>query len=292
MPCSTSPLSSAENASVISSDSERSSSMRAARPSARKLPRELATSASAPSASPRRWSSWASANAASMFFGSSSTALRSESSSPASSSSCRRRRHDAVEELLDLRRRQRADELGDDLAVAKRLDGRDALDAEQLRDVRVLVGVDLRQDDLAVAGGGGLLERRAELTAGAAPRGPEVDDDRDLVGSVQYLGLEVGLVHIDDGHGMQVRTGPLGATAVACRILTAWRSLFDTRAGGAGPMAATLRGCTSGRSPARTSRWPPPTTGTASRSCSRTASARRAATSSWGPTGCSAPGTA
>ena len=43
-----------------------------------------------------------------------------------------------VEELLDLRRRLGADELGDELAVLERLDGRDALDAgTRRRDARL-----------------------------------------------------------------------------------------------------------------------------------------------------------
>ena len=56
--------------------------------------------------------------------------------------------HEPVEEALDLRGRQRADELVDDLAVLERLDGRDRLDPERLRDARVGVGVDLDELDL------------------------------------------------------------------------------------------------------------------------------------------------
>ena len=52
--------------------------------------------------------------------------------------------------------RLRADELADDLAVLERLDGRDPLDAERLGERGVGVGVELGQDDLALARGGGL----------------------------------------------------------------------------------------------------------------------------------------
>ena len=62
--------------------------MRAARPSARKLRGNFATSAIAASESPPRYSNFARAKAASAFFGSSSSALRSDASSPASSSVC------------------------------------------------------------------------------------------------------------------------------------------------------------------------------------------------------------
>ena len=70
-----------------------------------------------------------------------------------------------VEEALDLRRRQRADELVDDLAVLERLDGRDRLDPEGLREARVGVGVDLDELDLAVA-----LGRRPSRSPGPSER--------------------------------------------------------------------------------------------------------------------------
>ena len=98
------------------------------------------------------------------------------------------RRDELVEEALDLRRRDRAGELGDDLAVAKRLHRRDPPDAEARREALVGVDVDLRQLDLAVALADRGLERRAELAARAAPLGPEVDDDGQLAGALDHLG--------------------------------------------------------------------------------------------------------
>ena len=66
-----------------------------------------------------------------------------------------------VEEALDRRRRLRADELVDDLAVLEGLHRGDALDAVLRGDLLVGVGVELGEDDLALARGGGLLEDAA-----------------------------------------------------------------------------------------------------------------------------------
>ena len=84
-----------------------------------------------------------------------------------------------VEEALDLRRRDRAGELGDDLAVAKRLHGGDAADVEALRRALWFASTSTFASAtlpprLCDRG----LERRAELPARPAPLGPEVDDDR------------------------------------------------------------------------------------------------------------------
>jgi hypothetical protein len=108
--------------------------------------------------------------------------------------------HEGVEEALDLRGRQRADELVDDPPVAERLDGGDALDAEGLRDARVGVGVELGEHDLALARVRGLLEQRAEHATRPAPLGPEVDDDGELARALDDLALEVLFGDIDDGH--------------------------------------------------------------------------------------------
>ena len=107
-------------------------------------------------------------------------------------------RDQRVEERLDLRRRDRAGELVDDLAVLERLDRRDALDAGRPGQLLVGVHVDLGQLDLAVARLGGLLERRRQLPAGAAPRGPEVHDDRDLLGALDDVLRELELVDVLD----------------------------------------------------------------------------------------------
>ena len=76
-------------------------------------------------------------------------------------------------------------------------DGRDRLHAEGLGDPRVVVDVDFGQLDGTVGGGHRLLEHRPERRAGAAPRGPEVDDDRHRRAAGQHIGLEglVGDVH-------------------------------------------------------------------------------------------------
>ena len=97
---------------------------------------------------------------------------------------------DAVEELGDGRRRERADELVDDTAFAERLHGRDPLDAVALRKLLVGVDVDLRENDLALAGIGLALEDRPEHPARSAPLRPEVHDDGKLARARQHLLFE------------------------------------------------------------------------------------------------------
>ena len=94
-------------------------------------------------------------------------------------------RQQGVEEPRHGGRRLRADELGHDRPVAERLDGGDALDPERRGDALVGLGVELGERDLAVALGHGLLEHGRELPARAAPRGPEVDDDRHACASAR-----------------------------------------------------------------------------------------------------------
>ena len=95
-----------------------------------------------------------------------------------------------------------ADELVDDRAVAERLDRRDALDAERLREARVGVGVDLREHDLALARRRLGLEQRAELAARPAPGGPEVDDHGGRARALDHLGVEGRLADVDHGHAI------------------------------------------------------------------------------------------
>ena len=87
---------------------------------------------------------------------------------------------DAIQELLDLRRRDGTRELGDDLPVLERLDRRNAADLKARRKRLIGVGVHLRQLDLAVPLGDGGLEGRGQGPARAAPLGPEVHHHRNL----------------------------------------------------------------------------------------------------------------
>ena len=121
-------------------------------------------------------------------------------------------RHEAIEEAVDRRAWLRAHELVDEAPVAERLDGGDALDAEGLRDPRVLVRVDLDELDGAVARLDRRLERGGELPARAAPRRPEVHDDGHVVGCVDDLALEVGLVHVDRHGPNRRQTRPGGSS--------------------------------------------------------------------------------
>jgi hypothetical protein len=105
-----------------------------------------------------------------------------------------------VEELSDRRRRQGADELAHDLAVAERLHGRDALDRVAERQLLVCVDVDLDERELAGSGLSLALEHGTEHAAGAAPGGPEVDHDRQLVGALEHVALEAFGCHVHQFH--------------------------------------------------------------------------------------------
>ena len=174
-----------------------------ARPSAAKEPATLLSASSAPSRSPAAARRRAYGTAASARPGSSSSARRRLASPPSATSASASEGTMPVEEALDLRRRQRADELVDDLAVLERLHGRDRLDAEGLREARVGVGVDLDERDLAVALVDGLLDHGPERAAGTAPLGPEVDDHGVLVGALDDVALE-GLFGGFDGHTARI----------------------------------------------------------------------------------------
>ena len=83
-----------------------------------------------------------------------------------------------------------ADEFVDHAAAAEQLHRRNAADLELLREVLVLVGVDLDDLDLAGVFVGHLFEHRAQRAAGAAPGRPEVDQHGLRSGGVDDFGRE------------------------------------------------------------------------------------------------------
>jgi hypothetical protein len=89
-------------------------------------------------------------------------------------------------------------ELVDHPTVAERLDRRNALDAVCLRQPLVLVDIDAREDETAVAGDCQPLENRAERLAGTAPWCPEVGDDGHLARALEDIAAEIALAGIDD----------------------------------------------------------------------------------------------
>jgi hypothetical protein len=80
--------------------------------------------------------------------------------------------------------------------------GRDALDAVAQSVLVVLIGVDLRHDDLVLVVVGDLFENRSNHATGSAPGSPEVHQHREL--GLEYLiiklrvGYRLGLVHCFD----------------------------------------------------------------------------------------------
>ena len=130
--------------------------------------------------------------------GSSSSARRSESSSPSSISASASEGSSPSRNVRTCGGRLGADELADELAVLERLDRGDALDPERGGDLLVGVGVELGEVEVRLALADLLLEHRRELPAGPAPLGPEVDDDRHLVGARDHVLLEGGLGDVAD----------------------------------------------------------------------------------------------
>jgi hypothetical protein len=107
-------------------------------------------------------------------------AFRREASSPAATSCSASARNERIAERFHLGWWNRADELSDFTSVLEGFDRWNPLDLEGSGDPLVLVGVDLDKLNLAFSGLGGAVERRRQLLAWSAPRGPEVDDDGEL----------------------------------------------------------------------------------------------------------------
>ena len=95
-----------------------------------------------------------------------------------------------LHEALDLAFRLGAHEAVHRLPLVEGEHGRNRLDAELLRDLRVLVDVDLDQRHLAAGVSHRLLQNRRELLAGAAPGRPEIDDHRRLLRRLDHVGGE------------------------------------------------------------------------------------------------------
>ena len=109
---------------------------------------------------------------------------------------------------------QEADKFVDDLSVAEGLDGGDALDLEARCELRVGFGVDLDEFDRPATRGDSGFDNRRELLAGPAPIGPEIDDDRNVMGGLDDFALEVGLGDINS-HALMVGETRLSLSALA-----------------------------------------------------------------------------
>src|SRR5690606_13376282 len=103
-----------------------------------------------------------------------------------------------VDPRLQARLRRSTCAVGDQLAALEHHQRRDSAHAELGRQARVLVDVHLGDLQLALVLGRELLERRADLTAGAAPLRPEIHQDRNI--RAEYLGLEGLVRYLDRRH--------------------------------------------------------------------------------------------
>ena len=85
----------------------------------------------------------------------------------------------------------------DDLSVHEGKDGGNRLDLKLRGDVRQFVRIRAHQDEPAAELGGELLQQRGQQATGLAPGGPEVDDDRRDLGTLNDIQFESlrGRVH-------------------------------------------------------------------------------------------------
>ncbi len=109
--------------------------------------------------------------------------------------------HEGGEECSHLRLGLGAGKLADDLAVAKRLYRRDALDPVLGRDPGVLIGVELGKDHVVAVFGSDMLDDRPEHPAGSAPWRPEIDHDRHALRAFEHGCGEGGIRNVD-GNGL------------------------------------------------------------------------------------------
>ncbi len=87
--------------------------------------------------------------------------------------------------------RQRPHKSVDGLSILEREHRRDGLHAHLAGNLRMLVDIELDQPDGPFARAHGLLEDRGELTAGAAPRRPEIDQHRHFARGLDDIAHEV-----------------------------------------------------------------------------------------------------
>jgi hypothetical protein len=110
--------------------------------------------------------------------------------------SIRLARQDSPNELSQGWFRQCADKLVDDLSSGNRFDRRDATNSELGREVRVLVYVDLGDEERTAMFLGQPIEQRPQSTTRTTPRGPEVDDHRDAARRIHDFRVEVVLTDV------------------------------------------------------------------------------------------------
>ncbi|KAG5728914.1 hypothetical protein E4T56_gene8934 [Termitomyces sp. T112] len=100
--------------------------------------------------------------------------------------------------LLQLRLRRRTDLAGGHLAALEDHQGRDRHHAVFGRGLRALVDVELDDLDLVAHRAVDLVEGGGDHAAGAAPFGPEIDDDGAV--RLEHFGFEIGVGNLANGH--------------------------------------------------------------------------------------------
>src|SRR6185295_12968168 len=93
--------------------------------------------------------------------------------------------------LPELAFRQGTHEAIHRLAVDEREDGGDRLYPHLRGELLVLIHIDLDQPNSPFGFADDLLKHGAELLAGAAPGGPEINENRNLAGSLHHVRHEI-----------------------------------------------------------------------------------------------------
>ena len=105
---------------------------------------------------------------------------------------------EGVEKALHRVCRLSADELGDDSPFVESLDRGNALNPVRPRNRRVGVDIELHEVQSVFTLRSLALQDGAELTARAAPFGPEVDDNRDSVRALENRRIEIALSYVHE----------------------------------------------------------------------------------------------
>src|SRR3972149_7247144 len=143
---------------------------------------------------------------------------------------------DLPDKFAHLRFRLRSDELGDDLLVPKGFDDGNASEAVLGGEVRIVIYVHFGEPERSAPLCGPFLQDRTEHPAWAAPRRPEIHDDRNGARAREDVLAERGFGYFDDivcpGHvGLRVSCPPLYWQIASLDQPDGWQPAYAWAAG-------------------------------------------------------------